>query len=135
MDGPTIPQSNERYNGLSDSHMRDDLAIRSVFFGNLRPDCETDDILDIFRRPLLPGYEAVNVQRIDLKKGFCFVFFKDAKNPDERERTERYVMELNGKYVQQFCFHSIATMNTSQEMSSDVGAATSCLLSNDHLVC
>jgi len=105
MDGPTIPQSNERYNRQSDNHMHDDPfgpAIRSVFFGNVRPDCETEDIMGIFRRPILPGYDPISVQRIDLKKGFCFVFFNDAKSPDEKERTERYVMELNGKYVQSF---------------------------------
>jgi hypothetical protein len=137
MDGPTIPQSNERYNGLSDSHMNKDafsVAIQSLFIGNLRPDCETEDVNDIFRRPILSGFDPITVQRIDLKKGFCFVFFKDAKSLEEKERAERYMMELNGMYVLHFCFRSIATLTASQG-SSYVGKATTCLLNNDHLVC
>jgi len=35
----------------------------------------------------------------DIKRGFCFVFFKDAPNMEEKRRTEDFVDEINGMYV------------------------------------
>jgi arginine/serine-rich splicing factor 4/5/6 len=34
-----------------------------------------------------------------MKRGYCFVFLKDAANAMEKERIENYVSDINGMYV------------------------------------
>ena len=41
----------------------------------------------------------VAVERLDLKRGFCFVFLKDVATQEEKERAEAYVSQINGMYV------------------------------------
>jgi arginine/serine-rich splicing factor 4/5/6 len=62
-------------------------------------ECDSENLDDLFRRPIIPGYDPIPVDRIDIKRGFGFVFLKDARSIEDKDRAERYVMELNGMYV------------------------------------
>ena len=102
MDGPSIPQSYERFDRPSDGNGGDGTfgpAMQPLFLGNLREECETEDIEDLFRRPVMSGFDPIPVDRIDIKRGFGFVFLKDARTPEDKERVERYVTSINGMYV------------------------------------
>jgi hypothetical protein len=39
------------------------------------------------------------VERVDLKRGFAFVFLKDAKTQEDKERVQRYIDGIQGLYV------------------------------------
>jgi hypothetical protein len=69
--------------------------VRPVFLGNLEYGATADEIEDIFMRPAL-DMPPMAVERVDLKRGFCFVFLKDLHSDEERERVERYVEGING---------------------------------------
>lgn len=70
---------------------------RPVFIGNLSTMCNIKDIEDIFERPILNGVHGpIEIERIDLKRGFGFVFLKNARSLDERDAVEKYVGDLNG---------------------------------------
>lgn len=85
---------------------RDDVvgsaAIRPVFLGNLRPEYSSDKIMELFSRPIPPPgateqtYKPIAVDRIDVKRGFCFVFLKDASSQQEKEQVESFVSAING---------------------------------------
>ena len=85
--------------------------VRPVFLGNLSPGVRSEDIMEIFSRPMTPSdaskdsYNPVAVDRVDIKKGFCFVFFKDAANAAERDQVERFVAGIQGMYVKRDFFH------------------------------
>jgi len=64
-------------------------AMRPVFLGNLIPGYSTESILDIFKD--------IRVDRVDQKRGFCFVFLKDAEHQSEKERIEAFVSDINGR--------------------------------------
>mmetsp|Transcript_26780 Transcript_26780/g.25637 ORF Transcript_26780/g.25637 Transcript_26780/m.25637 type:complete len:148 (-) Transcript_26780:440-883(-) len=72
--------------------------LRPVFLGNLSHDVHASDVADIFERPLINLGEGarVPVDRIDLKRGFCFVFLKPAASQTDKDNAERYVSEMNG---------------------------------------
>jgi len=73
---------------------------RPVFIGNLSTMCNIKDIEDIFERPILNGVHGpIEIERIDLKRGFGFVFLKNARSLDERDAVEKYVGDLNGMEV------------------------------------
>jgi len=55
-----------------------------------------EDIEDVFLRPVLDVGRSIPVDRVDLKRGFGFVFLEDAKSQEDKERIERYVREISG---------------------------------------
>ena len=77
-------------------------AIRPVFLGNLRPEYSSDKIMELFTRPIPPPgasedtFQPIPVDRIDVKRGFCFVFLKDAASQQDKEQVERFVSDING---------------------------------------
>jgi len=80
------------------------IVVRPVFLGNLDFNVRTEDIEDMFWKPvlesgLLDGGSGIPVERVDLKRGFGFVFLNDAKTEGDKERIERYVREISGMYV------------------------------------
>jgi len=72
------------------------IPMRPIFFGNLSAYCNAQDIEDIFHRPVINIGGPISVDRVDLKRGFCFVFLQDAKTLLDKDRTERYVSQING---------------------------------------
>ena len=75
--------------------------LKPVFIGNLHSDYNTDDVMEIFERPILPDsvkdeMGPVGVDRVDMKRGYCFVFLKDVKTQSEKEHAERFVEVING---------------------------------------
>eukprot|EP00562_Extubocellulus_spinifer_P004407 CAMPEP_0178526878 /NCGR_PEP_ID=MMETSP0696-20121128/30965_1 /TAXON_ID=265572 /ORGANISM="Extubocellulus spinifer, Strain CCMP396" /LENGTH=378 /DNA_ID=CAMNT_0020158417 /DNA_START=113 /DNA_END=1250 /DNA_ORIENTATION=+ len=75
-------------------------ALRPVFLGNLNHTAVVEDIEKIFTEPITgEGVPPVPVDRVDLKRGFCFVFLKDAESQEAKERAENYVSTINGMEV------------------------------------
>lgn len=75
-------------------------AMRPVFLGNLNHNVISSDVEKMFSEPITDdGAAPVPVDRVDLKRGFCFVFLKDAENQDEKDRAEAYVSRINGMEV------------------------------------
>ena len=83
-------------------------AMRPVFLGNLTHDCQANDISNIFEGPIVscagPGEvgdpnRPMPVDRVDLKRGFAFVFLRDAASEDDKRRAEDFVSLINGMYV------------------------------------
>merc|ERR1712232_305720 len=75
---------------------------RAVFFGNLSTACTIKDIEDVFERPILNDvglHGPIEIDRIDLKRGFGFIFLKNARSLDGRDAVEKYVQDLNGMDV------------------------------------
>lgn len=74
-------------------------AIRPIFLGNLTPQYTAEDVTAIFERPILPpdsSFPSFPVERVDLKRGYCFVFLKDVKTQQDKETIERFVSDING---------------------------------------
>jgi hypothetical protein len=75
-------------------------ALRPVFLGNLMNVYTPEDVTAIFERPQQPKgdkvYTPVPVDRIDLKRGYCFVFLKDAVTQEDKINAERFVSAING---------------------------------------
>ena len=75
-------------------------AMRPVFLGNLIPGYTAEQVTDIFERPVQPKsekqYEPISVDRIDQKRGYCFIFLKDATTQADKERVESFISDLNG---------------------------------------
>lgn len=82
----------------NDSSMIGSAHLRPVFMGNLDYNCTVEDIEDLFLRPMR-GMNPVAIDRVDLKRGYAFVFFQDARSQTDKEALERYVDEINGMYV------------------------------------
>ena len=92
----------------SSDHNRDSSAIagsaalRPVFLGNLKMNYASDDVLAIFNTPIAPPgtpagtYKPIRVDRLDQKRGYCFVFLKDATSQEEKDNVERFVDALSG---------------------------------------
>ena len=98
--GSSDPANEASYGGTGTSNGSSVIGsshIRPVFFGNIDHNCITDDIEDIFLRPNIGS--PIPIDRVDLKRGFCFVFLQDAKTQEDKERVEQYVSSLNGMYV------------------------------------
>lgn len=91
------PSADEESNAVIGS-----AALRPIFLGNLTAGYKTDDIFAIFERPILPpdadedSFSTMPVDRIDQKRGYCFVFLKDATTQDFKEQAERFVRDING---------------------------------------
>ena len=75
-------------------------ALRPVFFGNLNTNYTPEEVTDIFEKPFQPRsdfkYDPIPVDRIDQKRGYCFVFLKDATTQADKERAERFLVDING---------------------------------------
>ena len=72
--------------------------IRPIFLGNLDMGVTAEDISDLFTRPAL-NFPAMPVERVDLKRGYAFVFLCDARSQEEKDRVEQYVDGIQGMYV------------------------------------
>lgn len=80
------------------------LYLRPVFFGNLSHGATAADVDAIFSNPPSSmGDGEVKmpypVDRVDMKRGYAFVFLKDPPSLSEKERTEHYVGEINGMNI------------------------------------
>lgn len=64
--------------------------------GNLDYNITVEDLEDLFTRPTRGFDPMPPVDRVDLKRGFAFVFFQEARQQSDKERLERYVEEING---------------------------------------
>ena len=69
-----------------------------AFFGNLAHACLAIDIESLFLKPPPPAggvsdfvRQPFALDRVYIKRGFCFVYFKDAPNMEEKRRTEDFV--------------------------------------------
>jgi len=77
-------------------------AMRPIFLGNLKPNYQTDDIKAIFQKPLDPpgsepgSFKPITVERLDQKRGYCFVFLKDAETAEDKDNAERFVAAISG---------------------------------------
>mmetsp|Transcript_14384 Transcript_14384/g.30546 ORF Transcript_14384/g.30546 Transcript_14384/m.30546 type:complete len:437 (+) Transcript_14384:228-1538(+) len=83
-------------------------AMRPIFLGNLKPNYEAEDIIAIFHKPLdllgssepdADAFKPIPVDRLDQKRGYCFVFLKDAKTAADKDNAERYVAAISGMAV------------------------------------
>jgi len=72
--------------------------IRPVFLGNLDLGVTTEEVADLFTHPAM-DIPPMSIDRIDVKRGFAFVFLNDVKSEDVKERISRYVDGLSGMYV------------------------------------
>jgi hypothetical protein len=91
---------------VSDSVVIGSTALRPLFFGNLLQNYSTDQIINIFENPLAidslrehpnaDSFRPIPVDRIDIKRGYCFVFLKDATTQEDKERIETFAMAING---------------------------------------
>jgi hypothetical protein len=99
--------SNSHYNDTHDGSATN-MALRPLFIGNLLPNYSTDQIRKLFEHPeefqdVLPRNTndepppvSIPVDRIDIKRGYCFVFFKDATSLQEKQRIESFCMSISG---------------------------------------
>jgi hypothetical protein len=75
-------------------------ALRPVFLGNLISNYSTDQVTRMFEHPaelrMAGDYKPVPVDRIDVKRGYCFVFLKDAESQKDKERIEDFIRAING---------------------------------------
>ena len=76
-------------------------AMRPIFLGNLKPNYQADDVKAIFQKPILPpGQEGtlqpITVERLDQKRGYCFVFLKDATTAADKDNAEKFVAAISG---------------------------------------
>jgi hypothetical protein len=94
--------SNEKVTGPTGGS----LALRPLFFGNLTTNYSTDQITQIFENPLSfeslrnhadsATFRSIPVDRIDVKRGYCFVFLKDATSAEDKERIEAFATAIHG---------------------------------------
>lgn len=95
------PEDATNSNGR-DSEVIGSAALRPVFLGNLYPDYSADKIKELFSRPIPPPgcsegqYNPIPVDRVDVKRGYCFVFLKDAASQQDKDQVERFVADING---------------------------------------
>ena len=69
------------------------MAMPTVFLGNLSHMCTVEDIHYMFEKN---NDQPIPVLRVDMKRGFCFVYLKDATSPRDKERIQSYVADING---------------------------------------
>ena len=67
-------------------------SLRPIFLGNLDPKCSGEEIRAVFA-------DKLDVERIDVKRGYAFVFLKDVASSKEKEDAEQLVSNMNGRYV------------------------------------
>lgn len=76
-------------------------ALRPVFLGNLTGNFTAPDVRAIFELPCQPDspeapFDPIPVDRVDLKRGYCFVFLQDATSEENKKRIETFVSVING---------------------------------------
>jgi arginine/serine-rich splicing factor 4/5/6 len=77
-------------------------CVRPVFMGNLIAGYSNDEVIALFERPNMPpsssekNFRPMPVDRIDVKRGYCFVFLKDFTSEADKELAERFVSDING---------------------------------------
>ena len=76
-------------------------ALRPVFLGNLITSYSAGLVQELFEKPMQPpntdgNFTPIPVDRIDLKRGYSFVFLKDAKSQADKDNCERFVSAING---------------------------------------
>ena len=76
-------------------------ALRPVFLGNLITSYSAGLVQELFEKPMNPPnadgtFTPIPVDRIDLKRGYCFVFLKDATSQSDKDNCERFVSAING---------------------------------------
>ncbi len=77
-------------------------ALRPVFLGNLMPTYTANSVKDLFETPQQPPnhegepFGPIPVERVDLKRGYCFVFLQDATSEEDKTRIETFVSIING---------------------------------------
>ena len=97
--GPDTPLS-----GTDTTITEGTVLMNGAFFDGLGPASDSpEDVTSIFERPILPPKleESTNlapmpVDRIDLKRGYCFIFLKDVPSQAEKELAERFVNDIHG---------------------------------------
>ncbi|KAL9188921.1 hypothetical protein ACHAXT_011411 [Thalassiosira profunda] len=83
------------------------LYLRPIFLGNLSHGCLASDIEGVFQNPTPASGEGgevrapIPVDRVDMKRGYCFVFLKDPETQSEKDRAEAYVSEISGMNINQ----------------------------------
>jgi arginine/serine-rich splicing factor 4/5/6 len=100
MEGPDTETAPE---AVSQDPVVGSTALRPLFLGNLNNDYAPEDVTATFEAPFQPEradgeppFEPIPVDRIDVKRGYCFVFLKDAKNEADKERIEAYLKAIQG---------------------------------------
>jgi arginine/serine-rich splicing factor 4/5/6 len=105
MDESAPPSEEQQYNGGDvggEGEVVGSAAMRPVFLGNLKTDYSASEVSAIFSKPIVPpgtpegSYAPIPVDRCDLKRGYCFVFLKDAATQADKERAEKFVSVING---------------------------------------
>jgi RNA recognition motif-containing protein len=89
-------------NGGGGSDVIGSAVLRPVFMGNLSNSYTSEDVIHFFELPMNPpnkNFAPIPVDRVDLKRGYCFVFLKDAVSQEAKENAERFVSDINGMYV------------------------------------
>eukprot|EP00534_Pseudo-nitzschia_fraudulenta_P011779 CAMPEP_0201216562 /NCGR_PEP_ID=MMETSP0851-20130426/189581_1 /ASSEMBLY_ACC=CAM_ASM_000631 /TAXON_ID=183588 /ORGANISM="Pseudo-nitzschia fraudulenta, Strain WWA7" /LENGTH=495 /DNA_ID=CAMNT_0047506145 /DNA_START=632 /DNA_END=2121 /DNA_ORIENTATION=+ len=97
---------NGKAEGTTDNeNMVGSAAMRPIFLGNLKPNYQAEDVIAIFHNPLDPpgsepgAFKPIAVERLDQKRGYCFVFLKDAVTAEDKDNAERYVAAISGMPV------------------------------------
>ena len=100
-ENPNDGDSHQLGNG-NGSDSAESLVLRPVFLGNLNSTFTAEDVMEVFERPITPAnttFDSIPVERVDLKRGYCFVFLKDAVSQEAKQNAERFVSDINGMYV------------------------------------
>jgi len=77
-------------------------SLRPVFLGNLTNNYTAAEVRMVFETPQQPPnneglpYDPIPVERVDLKRGYCFVFLQDVATDEEKKRVESFVSIING---------------------------------------
>ena len=74
---------------------------------------------------LIISFSSLHLRPQDIKRGFCFVFFKDAPNMEEKRRTEDFVDEINGMYVYNKHHYSFSFLLPAQSSLSSSSSSLS----------
>mmetsp|Transcript_27973 Transcript_27973/g.43980 ORF Transcript_27973/g.43980 Transcript_27973/m.43980 type:complete len:186 (+) Transcript_27973:71-628(+) len=115
-------------------------GIRPIFMGNLSHSALSSDVEHMFRNPVSRGsggyggggeqekeegmaseIAPFDLDRVDMKRGYCFVFLQDPKTIEEKNRIEAYVGEINGMYVSS---SSSILSSSSYNLSSSIICST-----------
>jgi RNA recognition motif-containing protein len=110
---PSVPSNSS--NIIGSAH------IRPIFLGNLDMNVTAEDISDLFTRPALNA-QPMSVERVDLKRGFAFVFMNDAQTQGDKDRIEQYVDGIQGMYVPSSSLQHILLLLRGQLVSSTSSA-------------
>jgi RNA recognition motif-containing protein len=87
-DGQEQTRSDDNQNG----EVIGSTAMRPVFLGNLNTNFAAADVKDVFETADPP----IPVDRVDIKRGYCFVFLRDAASEADKQRAENFVSDING---------------------------------------